>query len=294
MQNDYLNSVNLNAGEDFPYLCMDVENGKSVPEPPGFHVMHWHEDFQFIYVLAGELYLHTLSQTKVVPVGQGVFLNKNVVHMVSASASCHYKSILFPEQLVSFYPGCPAAKYVKGIASCQQITCLQFDAAIPWQERMLARLKQLSQIDPASAACYEYEVLTLLATLWLELAQNISVPTAPAHDMTVHRMQIFLNYIKEHYAETITLNDLAQSAGVSKSECLRCFKTSMQDTPYHYLLEYRLQVAADLLTASALPIGEVALAVGFQSQSHFGKLFKEKTQYSPKAFRARHRSMPSN
>ena len=57
MRNDYLNSVNLNTGRDFPYLCMDVENGKSVPEPPGFHVMHWHEDFQFIYVLAGELSL---------------------------------------------------------------------------------------------------------------------------------------------------------------------------------------------------------------------------------------------
>ena len=59
-------------------------------------------------------------------------------------------------------------------------------------------------------------------------------------------MHIFLNYIKEHYTEAITLGDLAQSARVSKSECLRCFKLSMQDTPYHYLLEYRLQAAAGL------------------------------------------------
>lgn len=284
---DYLNSVNLNAGQDFPYLCMDVDNGKSVPEPPGFHVMHWHEDFQFIYVLAGELYVHTLDQTVVVPAGQGVFLNKNVVHLVSASASCHYKSILFPEHLVSFYPGCPAAKYVSRIANCRQITCLQFDAALPWQGSVLAQLDRLSHIDPASTACYEYEVLTLLAALWLELAQNISVPNAPAHDMVVHRMQIFLNYIKEHYAEAITLSDLAQSAGVSKSECLRCFHLSMQDTPYHYLLTYRLHAAADLLTNSALSVGEVAQAAGFQSQSHFGKLFKEQTGYSPKDFRGK-------
>ncbi len=287
MLDDYLNSVNLNAGQDFPYLCMDVENGKSVPEPPGFHVMHWHEDFQFIYVLAGELYLHTLDQTKVVSTGQGVFLNKNVVHLVSASASCHYKSILFPEHLVSFYPGCPAAKYVKGIANCRQIACLQFDAAVPWQGRVLALLARLSHIDPASAACYEYEVLTLLAALWLELAQNISVPNAPAHDVTVHRMQMFLKYIKEHYAEAITLSDLARSAGVSKSECLRCFKLSIQDTPYRYLLKYRLQMAAGLLTDSVLSIGEVAQAVGFQSQSHFGKLFKEQTGDSPKDFRGK-------
>lgn len=289
MRKDYLNSVNLNTGRDFPYLCMDVENGKSVPEPPGFHVMHWHEDFQFIYVLTGELYLHTLNRTRVVPAGQGVFLNKNVVHLVSASANCHYKSILFPEQLVSFYPGCPAAKYVNRIAGCQQITCLQFDAASPWQGRVLGLLERLSHIEPGSAVCYEYEVLTLLAALWLELAQNVPVPNAPAHDVTVHRMQMFLKYIKEHYAETITLGDLARSAGVSKSECLRCFHLSMQDTPYHYLLEYRLQVAAGLLTNSALSIGEVTQAVGFQSQSHFGKLFMAHTGCSPKDYRAAHK-----
>ena len=61
----------------------------------------------------------------------------------------------------------------------------------------------------------------------------------------------------------------------------------MQDTPYHYLLEYRLQVAADFLTTSAFTVGEIAQAVGFQSQSHFGKLFKKQTGYSPRDFRAK-------
>lgn len=289
MPNNYLNSVNLNSGSKFPYLCMDIEKGKSIPEPPGFYVMHWHEDFQFIYVIDGELYLHTLDQTKIVSAGQGVFLNKNVVHLVLGSPDCHYKSFLFPEQLVSFYPNCPATKYVKGIADCEQVTCLQFDRVNSWQDRVLELLKQLSHIDPVSAICYEYEVLSLLVALWLELAKNISVPKVPGHDMTVNRMQTFLSYIKEHYAEDITLDDLAQSAGVSKSECLRCFKLSMQDTPYHYLLEYRLQVAADLLTNSALSIGEVAQAVGFQTQSHFGKLFKARIGCSPKDYRAAHR-----
>lgn len=85
------------------------------------------------------------------------------------------------------------------------------------------------------------------------------------------------------------MDDLAQSAVASKSECLRCFKLSMQDTPYHYLLEYRLQAAAGLLTNSALSIGEITQAVGFQSQSHFGNLFKARTGCSPKDYRAAHK-----
>ena len=284
---NYLNSANLNRESAFPYLSMDIEKGKSVPEPPGFHVMHWHEDFQFIYVLAGKVYLHTLDQTKIIPAGQGVFLNKNVVHLVSASSDGHYKSFLFPERLVSFYPGCPAVKYVKQIGDCPQITCIQLEPTFAWQKIILENLKRLVDVTPASSPCYEYEVLTLLTAIWLELAKNLAVPTAPAHDLTVNRMETFLRYIQERYAEDLTLDDLAGSAGVSKSECLRCFKLSMQDTPYHYLLEYRLQRAAELLTGSSRPIGEVAQTVGFSSQSHFGKLFRERIGCSPREFRGK-------
>lgn len=48
---NYINSVNLNQNTDFPYLVLNVINGNSYPKNPGFRVMHWHEDIQFIYVL---------------------------------------------------------------------------------------------------------------------------------------------------------------------------------------------------------------------------------------------------
>ncbi len=121
--------------------------------------------------------------------------------------------------------------------------------------------------------------------IWLELAKNLDVPDKTEENETLKRMHKFLEYIEHHYFEDITLEALAQSASVSKSECLRCFKTTMQDTPYRYLIEYRLQRATDLLRNTDLPIGQIAQAVGFQSQSHFGKLFKERTGYTPKQYR---------
>lgn len=48
-RNNYINSVNLNADSDFPYLVLDVVGDQSYPRNPGFQVMHWHEDLQFIY-----------------------------------------------------------------------------------------------------------------------------------------------------------------------------------------------------------------------------------------------------
>ena len=56
----YINSVNLNAGTDFPYLVMEIINEQSYPRNPGFQVMHWHEDVQFIYLLEGNVTIRTL------------------------------------------------------------------------------------------------------------------------------------------------------------------------------------------------------------------------------------------
>lgn len=92
-KSDYINSVNLNADSDFPYLVLDVINDQSYPRNPGFQVMHWHEDLQFIYVLDGEIEIKTLDTLVQVNKGSGIFINKNVIHLVNKrTSSCHYNS----------------------------------------------------------------------------------------------------------------------------------------------------------------------------------------------------------
>ena len=75
-QNNYINSVNLNADSDFPYLVLDVINDQSYPRNPGFQVMRWHEDLQFIYVLDGEIEIKTLTASVRITENSGIFINK--------------------------------------------------------------------------------------------------------------------------------------------------------------------------------------------------------------------------
>ena len=82
-QQNYINSVNLNQNTDFPYLVLNIVNDNSYPRNPGFQVMHWHEDLQFIYVLSGEIEVVTLETVVSLHPGEGVFINKNVVHLRS-------------------------------------------------------------------------------------------------------------------------------------------------------------------------------------------------------------------
>lgn len=77
----FINSINLNAGTDFPYLVLEIINEQSFPRNPGFQVMHWHEDVQFIYVLEGKISVKTVYTTAI-QAGEGVFINKSVVHLV--------------------------------------------------------------------------------------------------------------------------------------------------------------------------------------------------------------------
>ena len=81
-RNNYINSVNLNVDSDFPYLVLDVVGDQSYPRNPGFQVMHWHEDLQFIYVLDGEIEIKTLDTSVQVNKGSGIFINKNVIHLI--------------------------------------------------------------------------------------------------------------------------------------------------------------------------------------------------------------------
>ena len=284
-QNDYINSVNLNAGSDFPYLVLDVWGDQSYPRNPGFQVMHWHEDLQFIYVLDGEIEIKTLDTSVRVNKDSGIFINKNVIHLVKQSLLCHYKSFIFPDYFLKFYFGSPGEALVKRIVDKDELPICCFPKEAEWSKSILSILFKLADLENKKTEFYSYEVLCLLSALWLEVCRNIQISNENIATVTGSRMQKFLQYISEHYGEDISLDKLAESANVSKSECLRCFKTSMQTTPYKYLTEYRLSKAAELLRNSDEPIGNIAESVGFRQISHFGKCFKEKTGLSPRNYR---------
>lgn len=284
-KSNYINSVNLMENTNFPYLVLDVVDQKSFPQNPGFQIMHWHEDLQFIYVINGKIKFLTLNKRIEVSAGQGIFINKNILHQVKQFMSCHYKSFVFPDYFLKFYFGSPAGVFVDSISENENLEFYHFTGQNEWENTALNLLQKLAEIEEKKTEFYPYEILLTLSTLWLTFRKNILLPPQQQENIVSIRMQKFLNYIANHYAEDISLESLAKSGNVGKSECLRCFKASLQATPYKYLIEYRLSKAAELLKTTDLPIGVISENVGFHQVSHFGKCFKEKTGYSPKDYR---------
>lgn len=284
-QQNYINSVNLNKNTNFPYLVLDGVDGNSYPRNPGFQVMHWHEDLQFIAVLSGEAKVVTLEKSVLLHSGEGAFINKNVVHLVRKNGSCHYKSFGFPDFFLKFYTDCPANRIVEQWAGKENFPFFHIENREE-HRKVLALLQKLSNLGRQETPFYAYEVLTMLRALWLEFCRVAPLPQVSLPKSIVEeRMTAFLRYIEQHYAEPVSLDALAESAHVSKSECLRCFKASLQTAPYQYLTEYRLSKAAELLEHTDLPISEIAIRAGFSQTSHFGKHFRGQTGMSPSAYR---------
>lgn len=278
------NSVDLREETDFPYLVLNIIDGNSYPHNPGFQVMHWHED-QFIYVLSGGIEVVTLEGSVSLHPGEGVFINKNVVHLVRKKNLCHYNSFVFPDYFLKFYFGSPAGNTVDQVTENNNFPIFHIKDQKE-NRNVLDTLKKLTDLEQEKTPLYVYEVLTTLCTLWLELCRIVTLPQALSPKNVVEgRMTIFLRYIEQHFSESISLDMLAESAHVSKSECLRCFKSSLQTAPYRYLMEYRLSKAAELLRSTDAPISEIANRVGFSQTSHFGKCFREKTGMPPRAYR---------
>lgn len=135
---------------------------------------------------------------------------------------------------------------------------------------------------------------TLLAeqlayTLALHLSDRYAVPGLPAPEgaaSLTHAMRArIVEFVRADPSAPITLAAMAQVAGMTPSSFVRSFKRSTGLTPHRFVVEQRVLAARKLLATSDLPLVEIALAVGFSSQSHFGVAFRAVTGESPARYR---------
>lgn len=96
-----------------------------------------------------------------------------------------------------------------------------------------------------------------------------------------------VKYISEHYAENITISDIAAANHISESHLSRLFKEHLGYAPGEYIAHYRISVACELLKDTNKRIAESAEAVGYKDQRYFSVVFKRIVGVTPHEFRNR-------
>lgn len=102
-----------------------------------------------------------------------------------------------------------------------------------------------------------------------------------------------IEYITCHYSYPITVEDIAEYVGISRSHLFRSFQTCISKSPKEYLSSYRIKQACLLLKQSDLSITAIAKSVGFVNNLYFSKAFHKLKGISPSEYARKNKQKTS-
>lgn len=262
---------------------------------------HWHDEIEFIYVEEGRGIFCVSEETYQLSKGDGLFINKGVLHSAQLASgteeNCLYTSIVFhPSFLFAYGQTKLSSIYLNPILTNPSLASLPIRSETIYDTAILEMLIRIIGINREQKFCYELYTKDYLIRIWILLLEIYSqTPTSVSElkeqriNMDESRTKEAIRYIEEHYTESISLEDIAASIHVSKSECCRCIKRCMKMTPFEYLMKYRIYIAAGLLCDPNCTdsIAELASKVGFNSSSYFNKLFRKYMKCTPTQYKIR-------
>ena len=264
---------------EYPYVFHHVDLSKTaIP-------WHWHEALEFCYVRSGSVKVATAGQSQIFEQGEGFFLNSNALTAMTDAVDCVIDSHLFhPVFLGGHFKSVFETKYLNPVIQNRNLDMLPIRGETQIQKQLLQKIYQLSRLQ--SQPDVELQTRNLISEIWLLLLEELKhTQIKSTHSRNHDRILTMLAYIQENYAKKLTLQEIADASAVSTRECLRCFQTSIRQSPMEYLMEYRIQAAVRLLETTNLTVTEIAMRTGWGSSSYFTKMFHSIHGKTPNAHR---------
>ena len=254
---------------------------------------HWHPEFEFAAVISGKVCCFINDTMVEAGEGEGFFINSNTMHMERPAGGSDPRMVtvcFMPEFIGDCGSDLIYRRYVSPFISETALRGMKLSSQVPWQAGILGTVREIYRLSNNREWGYELLCRNLIAGMWYAMAVNLRIESTsnqgePSPGLSEKRLKDMLSFIHENFRSEITVEDIARSANISKSECFRCFRTLISSKPLTYLNEYRLKKAAELLLNTDMQITEVCFASGFNHISYFGKVFRKYYGVTPKQFR---------
>lgn len=277
----------------FPFVCTLVRMSRlTLP----YIRWHWHEDLELILVTSGCVHLQLSAESLDLQTGEGLFINQNIMHRISKAGSddCEffcirfYSTLLFPSGTTDL-----ANRYFHPVVNSSKLRYLKLTPEDDDTSDILHNIQEVIRLDKERPTAYELSVIAHIYLIWAAMNDYVGVHSAaPPLTKAVltdnHRVKLAMRFIAEHYVEPLTLDEIAASVHISKSECCRCFKRTIGLSPFGFLMRHRILEAVRKMQrkeAASDTISDLAASVGFNSPSYFIKLFKRFTNMTPLEYR---------
>ncbi len=156
-------------------------------------------------------------------------------------------------------------------------------AAMRWSlEQVWAELRE--EKLGGSFLVQQLAYMMLVQALRVHLAKASQDAVGWLYAITDPQLKTAIVSMQANPANDWTVNGLAQQVGMSRSIFALKFKEKVGESPMEYLTRWRMLLAGDRLTTSTEPILSIALSLGYESESAFGKAFKRVMGCSPRQY----------
>ncbi|MEN8255665.1 MAG: helix-turn-helix domain-containing protein [Verrucomicrobiota bacterium] len=290
MTNHPLGPAHLLKKQDFfedPTLPLQVYIRDPQPDFP----LHSHGFDELVIILKGTA-MHVIDEQEF-PVKSGdVFvIAPNHLHQYQDIHGLALANILFDHQALMMeqwdiraLPGFHALFSLEPAFRSQH----RFRSRLQLSERQLNHANEMIHDLTRETETRSPGYRVMAKGLFMQLAVHLSrcysaEPTEESIDLL--RIGDAIAHIETHYAEKVTLDELADKSHLSKRHFLRIFHDCIGRSPIDHLMHVRIQKAAGLLRHTDRTITDIAFECGFQDSNYFTRCFRKTMGQTPRQFR---------
>lgn len=269
-----------------------------------------HEEMIIMLVKTGDISMQVDQNSIILRKDQGIWINQNAAWSINPADGDKYMVSVMafhPTLLFGYVDDYLSNQYLHPIVTSPAYRYLILDP----EDIMIADLLRSARkavkaemtrtrcADKSAVFARELEIKSIILHFWYLLVSYVNhnsndMIRQNSNSYDDRRIYTALQYIAIHYAETMSLTDIADSMHLSTSECCRCFKRTLGVTPFEYLMKYRIFEAVRKIQkkeAASETISDLATSVGFNNASYFNKIFKKYINCTPLQYK---RKVPVN
>ena len=279
MKYSEINEKKQRGKEGFPIQIYHVD----ADHPQYLMPLHWHRDWEFIRVLSGEFLAHLNNEEYRAEAGDVLIISGGTLHH-GDPLNCVYECVVFDPDMLRKRHGDACSDYLRPLLTGEAVvTNLPLHGDPCLQDRFDLLFDTLQKQPPF----FELTVQGLLLEIFGQLYGK-GVLTADKSRRIGHRSEVIISlveWIDAHYAENITLEGLAEIAGMNEKYLCRIFKEFTGTTPIRYVNRLRIEIACTEMAVRQRRVTEAALESGFNDLSYFSRTFRQYRGCSPTEYR---------
>lgn len=240
---------------------------------------HWHNGLEIIYLLEGSEDCY-LGEEACIRMKKGDFLviNSRVVHSVQCPRQCREMLLQIPYPMMKRYiPQIDGLEFV-----CEKITGKKQRADTSQVEEVLCVLSGLHPFQsPEETLEFYSQMYHLLAVLVKDFSVSVTSEKMEISEKYMERLGMITSYVKEHYAEDLTLQEIARLVSLNPDYFTRFFKKYMGMTFLDYVNSVRMEHIVRDLQKTDLSVQQLLEIHGFTNYKLFMKMYRERFESTP-------------